>query len=131
MGNFAAGINTEILKSPTRRRNVYISREDKSSMLTKEEIIKEVEQHKEKIRSLGVTKLTLFGSYARGEAKKTSDIDFLVEFKKGRGLFDDYVGLLHLLEDLFKKKIDLGEPHLLRSAFKDSILGGMKIEAKI
>ena len=100
-------------------------------MLTKEEIIEKVELNKEKIRSFGVKKLTLFGSYARGEAKKNSDIDFLVEFKKGRGLFDDYVHLLHLLEDLFKKKIDIGEPHLLRGIFKESIFGGTKIEAKI
>ncbi len=100
-------------------------------MLTKEQIIAKIEQHKEKIRSLGVKKLTLFGSYARGEAKKNSDIDFLVEFKKGRGLFDDYSGLLNFLEDLFHKKIDLGEPKLIRSEFKESILGGQKIEARI
>ncbi len=100
-------------------------------MLTKKEIITKIEQHKEKIRSLGVKKLTLFGSYARGEAKKTSDIDFLVEFKKGRGLFDDYSGLLNFLEDLFHKKIDLGEPKLIRSEFKESILGGQKVEARI
>lgn len=100
-------------------------------MLTKHKIITTLEQHKEQIRGFGVVKLTLFGSYARGEATAKSDIDFLVEFKKGRGLFDDYVGLLHFLEDLFGKKIDLGETHLLRELFREHIFGGEIVEAKI
>ena len=100
-------------------------------MLTKEEIMKKIEQNKDKIRSFGVTKLTLIGSYAYGEQTKDSDIDFLVEFKKGRGLFDDYVHLLHFLEDLFKIEIDLGDQHLVRDELKEFILGGKKVEAKI
>ena len=113
------------------QRNVYKREKDTFYMLTKQKIITALEEHKAEIRSFGVTKLTLFGSYARGEATAKSDIDFLVEFKKGRGLFADFSGLLNLLEDLFHKKIDLGEPTLIRSEFKESILGGEKIEARI
>ncbi len=100
-------------------------------MLTKEKIIHKIEQNKDKIKSFGVTKLILFGSYVHGTQKENSDIDLLVEFDDGRGLFNDYVHLLHLLEDLFKKKIDLGEEKLLREELKPYILGGEKIEAKI
>ncbi|MEK6937453.1 MAG: nucleotidyltransferase domain-containing protein [Nanoarchaeota archaeon] len=100
-------------------------------MLTKEEIIRKIEQNKDKIRSFGVKKLALFGSYARNEATSKSDIDLLVEFGKGRGLFKDYVHLLHFLEDLFHKEIDLGEEHLIREGLKESLLGGKKIEARI
>jgi len=100
-------------------------------MLTKTEIMRKIEENKTKIRSLGVKKLTLFGSYARDEAKAKSDIDFLVEFKPGRGLFDDYIGLLHLLEDLFRRKIDLGKEQLIREELRPYILGGKKIEARI
>lgn len=100
-------------------------------MLTKEEIIYKIEQNKEEIKAFGVKRLTLFGSYARDEAKKSSDIDFLVEFKKGRGLFNDFSRLLNFLEDLFQKNIDLGEPKLIRTELKESILGGEKIEAQI
>lgn len=96
-----------------------------------QEIMRKIGRNKEKIKQLGVKKLVLFGSYARNQAKKKSDIDFLVEFKKGRGLFDDYVKLLHLLEDVLKKKIDLGEPRLLRREIKQSIRRGKKIEARI
>ncbi len=97
-------------------------------MLTKEVIIQKLEQNKVKIRSFGVSKLILFGSYARDEQKNKSDIDFLVEFEKGRGLFDDSVRLLHFLEDSFNKKIDIGKAELLREEIKPSVLNGAKIE---
>ena len=102
-----------------------------NTMLNKEQIIKKIEQNKDKIKSFGVKKLVLIGSYARNEANEKSDIDFLVEFEQGRGLFDDYTHLLQLLRDLFGKEIDLGEKHLLREELKPYILRGKKIEAKI
>ncbi|HSG40484.1 MAG TPA: nucleotidyltransferase domain-containing protein, partial [Thermoanaerobaculia bacterium] len=36
----------------------------------------------------GAHHLRVFGSVARGEADDRSDIDFLVEFEKGRSLLD-------------------------------------------
>lgn len=101
-------------------------------MLTKDKIIALLQQHQQKIHSFGVKKLILFGSYARNEAREDSDIDFLVEFEPGRGLFKDYVHLLQFLrDDLFRKKVDLVEPHLIREELKDLIQGGAQIEAKI
>lgn len=102
-----------------------------NTMLNKEQIIKKIEQNKDKIKSFGVKKLVLIGSYARNEANEESDIDFLVEFEQGRGLFDDYTHLLQFLRELLGKEIDLGEKHLLREELKPYILRGKKIEAKI
>ena len=102
-----------------------------NTMLNKEQIIKKIEQNKYKIKSFGVKKLVLIGSYARNEANEKSDIDFLVEFERGRGLFDDYVGLLQFLEDLYGKNVDLGEPKLIRKELRPYILGGKKIEARV
>lgn len=100
-------------------------------MLTKETIIKRINKNRKTLKSFGVKKLTLIGSYARGKATAKSDIDFLVSFEKKRGLFDDYVHLRQYLQGLFKLDIDIGEPHLLREELKDSILGGPKVEAAI
>ena len=100
-------------------------------MLTKKKIMRKIEENKETIKGFGVKKLVLFGSYARNEGSKDSDIDFLVEFKDGRGLFDDFVHLLHFLKDLLGKDIDLGEEHLLREELKPYIFGGEKVEAKL
>ena len=99
--------------------------------LNKEEIIRKIEQNRDKIKVFGVKKLILIGSYARNEASKDSDIDFLVEFKHGRGLYDDYAHLLNFLEDLLGKNIDLVKPSLIREELKPYILEGKKIEARI
>lgn len=53
-----------------------------------------------------VSELGVFGSYARGEAQKESDIDILVDFNKKIDAFE-YIRLAHELEDLFKQKIDV------------------------
>lgn len=99
--------------------------------ITKEIILETLFQNKIKIREFGVKTLILFGSYARGEQNSTSDIDFLVEFEEKRGGVDDYIGLLHFLEDTFEKKIDLGKKHLIREELKEEILGGIQHVAKI
>ena len=53
-----------------------------------------------------VSYLALFGSYARGEQKKTSDIDLLVEFNKPIGLIH-LIHTEHELEDVLGKNVDL------------------------
>ena len=50
--------------------------------------------------------LALFGSYARGEQTKTSDIDFLVEFNKPIGFFE-LLDAEEQLSQLLGKKVDL------------------------
>jgi predicted nucleotidyltransferase len=55
----------------------------------------------------GVKRIGIFGSFARGEQKRTSDIDVLVEFAHGKATFDNFMQLAFCLEDLFSRKIDL------------------------
>jgi hypothetical protein len=99
--------------------------------LTKEIILDFLEKNKQKIKSFGVKKLILFGSFAKDEQNENSDIDFLVEFESNRGLYEDYIGLLHFLEDSFNKKIDLVKPNLLREELKPYILNSTKYEKRI
>ena len=73
------------------------------------------------LRRYGVTRAALFGSFARGEAKAASDIDFLVEFEPGRTLFD-MGGLKSDLEDLFRRDIDLVEYSTIHPFVKDKVL---------
>jgi len=104
---------------------------DKGNIPNKESIIRKIEENKEKIRSFGVVELTLFGSYARDEATADSDIDFVVKFGKGRGLFNDFIHLYQFLKELFGKEIDIGKEELIREELKESILRGKKVEASI
>ena len=57
-------------------------------------------------RRFSVKALSLFGSAARDELSKSSDIDVLVEFAGGP-TFDRYMDLKFFLEGLFGKSVDL------------------------
>ncbi len=80
-------------------------------MMTRDEILKTLEENRDTIRGFGVRELGLLGSYARGDQTEGSDMDFLVQFE--RSTFDNYFGLKSFLEQLFDCKVDL--------AFKDTI----------
>jgi len=70
-----------------------------------EAVLRLIEQNQVAIRKLGVHRLGLFGSYARGEATAESDLDFVVEFSDNS--FDAYMDLKSFLEDLFRSRVDL------------------------
>jgi predicted nucleotidyltransferase len=63
----------------------------------------------------------IFGSYARGEQKKKSDLDVLVKFYKGATLFE-FVGLAIFLEEkLGIKKVDVVPYDTVREELKEYI----------
>ncbi len=68
-------------------------------------------REKYKVKTLGI-----FGSYIRGEQKKKSDIDILVEFEKPLGLLE-FVGLQLQLSELLGTKVDL----VMKTALKPKI----------
>lgn len=74
-------------------------------MKASEEVFKKIEENHEALRRLGVKRLGLFGSAARGEAGAASDLDFVVEFDHKS--FDAYMDVKLLLERLFGCRIDL------------------------
>ncbi len=71
-------------------------------------VIKKLAAKAPAIRSrFGVTRIGIFGSYARGEQTRTSDVDVLVEFASGYATLKNFIGLCDHLEALFKKNVDL------------------------
>jgi len=95
-------------------------------MLVKEEIIKKLEENRERIKKYGVRRIGLFGSYARGEERQKGDIDILVEFEKGKKTFDNYMGLVLFLEDLLGLKVDLVIRENIKTLLKPHILKGVE-----
>ena len=69
-----------------------------------------------------VKKAAFFGSYARGEEKKKSDIDILIEYKGNNKSLFDFVGLKLDLEEKLNKKVDLVEYSAIRPRIKDRVL---------
>ena len=61
---------------------------------------------KELQQDYGLLKIGIFGSYARDEQDKNSDIDILVEIKRPMGLIK-LMGLERRLSGLLNTKVDL------------------------
>ena len=61
----------------------------------------------------GARNIRVFGSVARGGSREESDVDFLVDFDKGRTLFD-LIGLRLDLKDLLGVEVDIVTPNSLR-----------------
>ncbi len=70
----------------------------------------------------GIEFCALFGSFARGEANKESDIDLLVRFSKPKGF--DWLDAAFEIEGVLGKKVDLVtenglSPHVREYVLKD------------
>ena len=76
--------------------------------LTRARILKTLRDHDEVLKKYSVKRIGLFGSYARGEQKRGSDIDFLVEFEKPT--YDNFYDLIVYLEKLFGRKVEVLTP---------------------
>ena len=86
--------------------------------------MKNITQLKSKIKKIlkekGVVRAGIFGSYARGEQKKTSDIDILIKPPKGLGF--GFAGIQLDLEEKLRKKIHLVTYKSLHPKLKEQIL---------
>ena len=74
-----------------------------------------------------VKKAALFGSIVRGELKKKSDVDILIEYKKDDKTLLDFVGLKLDLEEKLGRKVDLLTYNSIHPLLKDIILNEQKV----
>lgn len=82
-------------------------------MLTKEMILDTLRRNKPYFeKELGVWRIGLFGSYARGKQEAGSDVDILVELR--HPLWNNFCGVWNTLEKQLNTKVDLvrNGPHL-------------------
>lgn len=56
------------------------------------------------LKEFGVTSISLFGSFARGEEREDSDIDFLVDMPAD---LHKLLSLIQFLEEKFNRKVDI------------------------
>lgn len=90
--------------------------------MKKNGILKTLESLKECVRKQYKAEIKgVFGSYVRGEAKRGSDIDILVDFYRGASLLD-LVGLSSFLEKKLKHKVDIVPRSSIRQELKKEIL---------
>lgn len=87
---------------------------------------KEVNKIKKKIIPIlkrnKVVRAGIFGSFARGEEKKKSDIDILVDIRNDKMSLLDMVKLKMLLEKIINRRVDLIEYSMLHPLIKKEAL---------
>ncbi len=80
----------------------------------REEILRIAAKH-------GAQNVRVFGSVARGEADLKSDIDLLVEFKRGTTLLG-HAALVQELEDLLGVRVDVVSERGLRDRVRERVM---------
>ena len=73
------------------------------------------------LRHHDVARAAIFGSFARGDAEESSDLDILIEFRGEKSLLD-LVGLKLDLEDSLGRSVDVLTYNALHPAIRDRIL---------
>lgn len=91
--------------------------------MKKEQVIATLKKNTDSLQTFHVQALYLFGSVARGEEKRTSDVDILVEFEQDAhiGLFE-FSRLQRMLSEILGCKVDLATPESLHKSMKDRIM---------
>ena len=91
-----------------------------------EELVEYLRTNKKVLRdTFGVTRLGLFGSFARHTQHISSDIDLVVEFEKGRKNIHAFLRLKRFLEKEFSRKVDMGFEHSLKPRVRENIKGNI------
>jgi len=72
-------------------------------------------------RQYGARNVRIFGSIARGEGKRDSDLDVLVDLEPGRSLLD-IIAIKQDLEDLLNTKVDVVTEAAVSPYIRDEVL---------
>ena len=89
--------------------------------MTRQAVLEKLESNIGDIRrQFSVKALGLFGSVARDEAERQSDVDVLVEFTE-KSSFDLFMDLKFYLEELLGAGVDLVTDKALRPQIRESI----------
>ncbi len=72
-----------------------------------------------------VSYCAVFGSFARGEANETSDIDLLVRFSKPKGI--EFIGVGLELEDILGRRVDLITEKSLHPLIRESVMEDLQV----
>jgi|ERR1700693_1710009 predicted nucleotidyltransferase len=90
--------------------------------ITREAILTRLRELAPALKAEGVTKLAIFGSRARGDARPDSDLDVLVETTaRGTSPSFDLFKVSHLIEDATGLQVQISERKLLRPRVAERI----------
>lgn len=76
-------------------------------MSRKETVLRQLSNNLEKLQVVGVQKIGIFGSVARGEDRGDSDVDILVEFAPEMDRFRNLNAVCDILDEILGERYDL------------------------
>lgn len=84
------------------------------------EVIEIIQRHITELQDIyKVSQMGMFGSFARGEATESSDVDILIDFSQAVGLFH-FIDLQERLAQILGRKVDLGTD--LKPIIKEKVM---------
>ena len=88
-----------------------------------EEILSYLRDNKDLLyEQFGVTRIGIFGSFARGDQTPGSDLDIVVDIEAGKKDLHTFLNLKRFLESKTARRIDLGLERSIKPAIKDKVL---------
>ena len=91
--------------------------------MDKSYVISKLREHQGELKAAGIVHLRVFGSVARGEASRDSDVDLLAEFDESRRLTLLTMSRLeNRLGDLLGVKVDLSSAEWMREPVRRKAL---------
>ena len=89
--------------------------------MERDEVLDTLRRHMAEIRAQGVARLAVFGSCVRGEERRDSDVDILVDFEEPVSIFG-FLEVKGYLETLLGQPVDLVMRRALKPQLRDRIL---------
>lgn len=85
------------------------------------EVVEKLRAYRQEFEALGVEHLRLFGSVARGDAHKDSDVDLVVNYKPGFRPGLEFIRLKRRLEEILDRPVDLLRAPISRPELRKTI----------
>lgn len=79
----------------------------------KQTLISLLKANGQKLKSYGVSSLSIFGSFITGKYNADSDVDLLVDFDPNQKSYDNFMDLSFFLEDLLGRRVEIVTPQSL------------------
>lgn len=93
-------------------------------MLETREILSFLVENKQNFQDqFGISKLGIFGSFARGQQRIDSDIDIIIEMdKQTKNIFEKRMAFRDLISNQFSRNVDVCHKRAIKPAFQGLIL---------
>ncbi|WP_316743314.1 nucleotidyltransferase family protein [Pedobacter antarcticus] len=88
----------------------------------KQTLVSLLKADSQKLRSFGVSNLSIFGSFITGKFNAKSDVGLLVNFDPDQKSYDNFMDLSFFLEDLLGRKVEVVTPQSLSKYIGSHIL---------